>query len=62
VARELTPHSLPEIGRRIGGRNHTTVLHAVNRVKSAIVADPAVGTAVDNLLRRLAPQGDGRDE
>ena len=31
LARELTEHSLPEIGRGIGGRNHTTVLHAVNR-------------------------------
>ena len=33
LARELTEHSLPEIGRGIGGRNHTTVLHAVNRVE-----------------------------
>ena len=32
LARELTEHSLPEIGRGIGGRNHTTVLHAVNRI------------------------------
>ena len=34
LARELTDHSLPEIGRGIGGRNHTTVLHAVNRVSA----------------------------
>jgi chromosomal replication initiator protein len=53
VARELTEHSLPEIGRGIGGRNHSTVLHAVNRVGAAIRTDPAVRNAVDNLHRRL---------
>jgi chromosomal replication initiator protein len=62
VARELTSHSLPEIGRNMGGRNHTTVVHAVNRVKAAIAADPAVDAAVDNLLRQLRPPADGRDE
>ena len=39
LARELTEHSLPEIGRGIGGRNHTTVLHAVNRVGAAMHSD-----------------------
>jgi chromosomal replication initiator protein len=53
LARELTEHSLPEIGRGIGGRNHSTVLHAVNRVGAALRADPAVRNAVDNLHRRL---------
>jgi chromosomal replication initiator protein len=53
LARELTEHSLPEIGRGIGGRNHTTVLHAVNRVSAAMHSDPAVRNAVDNLHRRL---------
>jgi chromosomal replication initiator protein len=53
LARELTEHSLPEIGRGVGGRNHTTVLHAVNRVSAALRTDPAVRNAVDNLHRRL---------
>jgi chromosomal replication initiator protein len=53
LARELTEHSLPEIGRGVGDRNHTTVLHAVNRVSAAIRTDPAVRKAVDNLRRRL---------
>jgi chromosomal replication initiator protein len=53
LARELTEHSLPEIGRGIGGRNHSTVLHAVNRISAAIRTDTAVRTAVDNLHRRL---------
>jgi chromosomal replication initiator protein len=53
LARELTEHSLPEIGRGIGGRNHTTVLHAVNRVSAAMRTDDSVRSAVDNLRRRL---------
>jgi chromosomal replication initiator protein len=62
VARELTTHSLPEIGRRIGGRNHTTVLHALNRVRTAIDTDPTVDNAVDNLITQLKPRPAGRDE
>jgi chromosomal replication initiator protein len=62
LARELTSCSLPEIGRRIGGRNHTTVVHAVNRVRTAMGIDPAVNTAVDNLVSRLKSRTDGRDE
>jgi chromosomal replication initiator protein len=53
LARELTGHSLPEIGRGMGGRSHTTVLHAVNRVSTALDNDPEVQTAVDNLRRQL---------
>ena len=53
LARELTDHSLPEIGRGIGGRNHTTVLHAVNRVSATMRSDQAVRKSVDNLRRRL---------
>ncbi len=53
LARELTDHSLPEIGRGIGGRNHTTVLHAVNSVSSQVRTDPSVRNSVDNLRRRL---------
>jgi chromosomal replication initiator protein len=53
LARELTEHSLPEIGRGVGGRNHTTVLHAVNRVSAAMHSDDTVRSAVHNLRRRL---------
>jgi chromosomal replication initiator protein len=53
LARELTEHSLPEIGRGVGGRNHTTVLHAVNRVGAAIHTDDTTRNAVHNLRRRL---------
>jgi chromosomal replication initiator protein len=57
LARELTDHSLPEIGRGIGNRNHTTVIHAVNRISLALGQDPALRQAVDNLRLRLGRQG-----
>jgi chromosomal replication initiator protein len=57
LARELTDHSLPEIGRGIGNRNHTTVIHAVNRISLALGQDPAIRQAVDNLRLRLGRQG-----
>ena len=54
LARELTEHSLPEIGRGVGGRNHTTVLHAVNRVERRHAhRSGSCAAAVDNLRRRL---------
>ncbi len=53
LARELTDHSLPEIGRGIGGRNHTTVLHAVTSVSSSLRRDDSVRNSVDNLRRQL---------
>ena len=53
LARELTDHSLPEIGRGIGGRNHATVLHAINRIGTAIQSDEGVRTLVDNVRHQL---------
>jgi chromosomal replication initiator protein len=53
LARELTEHNLTEIGRGIGGRDHTTVLHAINQISSAVHADPVVRDSVEKLKRRL---------
>ena len=55
LARELTDHSLPEIGRGVGGRNHTTVMHAITRVGEAVRTDSALRGAVDNLRSRARP-------
>ncbi len=54
LSRELTKHSLPEIGNAFGGRDHTTVLHATNRVKSLREEDSAVEEDYKNLLRILS--------
>jgi chromosomal replication initiator protein len=53
LTRELTGASLPDIGRAFGGRNHTTVLHAVRRVERELDRDEGARNAVQSLLTRL---------
>ncbi|MGC8468878.1 MAG: chromosomal replication initiator protein DnaA [Acetobacteraceae bacterium] len=52
LAKQLTSRSLPEIGRRFGNRDHTTVMHAVARIGELMAADPAFAEDVE-LLRRM---------
>lgn len=52
LAKVMTPRSLPEIGRRFGGRDHTTVLHAVRKIEGLSGADTTLAQEVE-LLRRL---------
>lgn len=54
LASELTPKSLPAIGRRFGGRDHTTVIHAIRQVKSRIANDPEVAADVEAIREMLA--------
>lgn len=54
LSRELTKHSLPEIGSAFGGRDHTTVLHATNKVNSLREEDSAIEEDYRNLLRILS--------
>jgi chromosomal replication initiation ATPase DnaA len=54
VAREMTGRSLPFIGKKIGGRDHTTVLHGVRVVKGLILAgDAETIAAVNQIIERL---------
>ena len=53
LAKSLTLRSLPEIGRRFGGRDHTTVLHAVRKIEKAIEGDRALCDEVELLKRML---------
>ena len=52
LAKQLTSRSLPEIGRRFGNRDHTTVMHAVARIGELMECDAAFGEEVE-LLRRM---------
>ena len=53
LAKELTNHSLPEIGDAFGGRDHTTVLHACRKIKELREADRDIHDDYDNLYRML---------
>ncbi|MGI9366961.1 MAG: chromosomal replication initiator protein DnaA [Rhizobiaceae bacterium] len=52
LSKVLTPRSLPEIGRRFGGRDHTTVLHAVRKIESLLQEDDKLSHEIE-LLKRL---------
>jgi len=52
LAKQLTSRSLPEIGRRFGGRDHTTVMHAIRKVEELRGSDASFAEDVD-LLRRV---------
>ncbi|WP_249102974.1 chromosomal replication initiator protein DnaA [Parasaccharibacter sp. TMW2.1882] len=52
LAKQLTSRSLPEIGRKFGNRDHTTVMHAVNRISELMEQDPGLAESVE-LLRHM---------
>jgi chromosomal replication initiator protein len=53
LAKSLTLRSLPEIGRRFGGRDHTTVLHAVRKIEASISNDLSLSEEIELLKRML---------
>ena len=53
LAKTLTLRSLPEIGRRFGGRDHTTVLHAVRKIETLVNTDNALAEEIELLKRQL---------
>jgi chromosomal replication initiator protein len=53
LAKLLTPRSLPEIGRKFGGRDHTTVMHAIRKIDELRVGDPVLCEAIETLRRML---------
>ena len=58
LARNLTKHSLEEIGGHLGGRDHTTVMHACNKIGEAKNRDPQMHTLLNELTKQViqAPQ------
>ncbi len=54
LAKEMTSHSLPEIGNAFGGRDHTTVLHACRKIDELRESDNRIGEDYANLLRTLS--------
>jgi chromosomal replication initiator protein len=53
LCKQLTTRSLPDIGRRFGGRDHTTVLHAVRRIEELKGADAPLSADIEALVRKL---------
>jgi chromosomal replication initiator protein len=53
LAKQLTHRSLPEIGRRFGGRDHTTVLHAIRKIEGVIAGDANLRDELDELKKMI---------
>jgi chromosomal replication initiator protein len=53
LAKTMTLRSLPEIGRRFGGRDHTTVLHAVRKIEHLVSNDATLADEIESLKREL---------
>lgn len=58
LCRNLTIRSLPEIGRRFGGRDHTTVLHAVRKIERIKETDALVNRAVRELTSEVSSENE----
>lgn len=56
MTRELTDLSLPKVGLEFGGRDHTTVLHAYDKIKQEIQEDPSLQEIINEIIRRMQKQ------
>jgi len=53
ICREITDFSTTEIGEAFGGRDHTTVMHSIDKIQSLLLTDPALDSTVENLKRQV---------
>ena len=53
LAKQLTPRTLPEIGKRFGGRDHTTVMHALRQIERLTAEDRTIADDLEALKRKL---------
>ncbi|MGB9613816.1 MAG: helix-turn-helix domain-containing protein, partial [Candidatus Margulisiibacteriota bacterium] len=53
LAREFTSASFPKIGEEFGGRDHTTVLHAYEKIKESIKSEPEIADAIKNISSKI---------
>ena len=53
LARELTDNSLPKIGKEFGGRDHSTVLHAYNKIKNMLEQDDSLRIEMDTIKNKI---------
>ena len=56
ISKELTDRSLPQIGKSFGGKDHTTVLHAVKKISSSIETDETLKETIDYLMMEITKQ------
>ena len=62
LCKVMSPRSLPDIGRRFGGRDHTTVLHAVRKIEALIQTDPDIAATIAEIRSRFEVNQDAAGE
>ena len=53
IGREMTDNSMTEIGQDFGGRDHTTVIHSIDKIKGKLLTDPTLESTIENLKRAI---------
>jgi chromosomal replication initiator protein len=53
ICREMTDFSTTEIGEAFGGRDHTTVMHSIDKINGLLLTDPALDSTIENLKRQI---------
>ena len=53
LTRRLTKYSLPEIGAAFGGRDHTTIMHSINKIENALPKDEKLNTNIETLIKTI---------
>ena len=56
LCRNLTEHSLEEIGKSLGKRDHTTILYGINKIEDDLKKDPSLQNTIEILTKKIAPQ------
>lgn len=54
LCKAMTPHSLPDLGRRFGGRDHTTIIHGVRKIGELVARDAEIARDIEALRKALA--------
>jgi chromosomal replication initiator protein len=53
ICREMTDYSTTEIGESFGGRDHTTVMHSIDKIQGLLITDPALDSTIESLKRQI---------
>jgi chromosomal replication initiator protein len=53
IGREMTDYSTTELGQDFGGRDHTTVMHSIDKIKGKLITDPSLESTIESIKRLI---------
>jgi chromosomal replication initiator protein len=57
IGRDMTDYSTTDIGQDFGGRDHTTVMHSIEKIKGKLITDPTLESTIDTLKKNIKEFG-----